>query len=117
MPDGGWVTTHEDITELKATHAVANERISLQALIDWLPDNLWVKDVDGRFVISNQATGDPHRRAGSRGPLRQNRSRTPFPGDREEVFRRRTGDRPLRQPIIDIEEIRLRRLGWQDNGY
>ena len=44
MPDGGWVATHGDITELKATHAVANERISLQALIDWLPDNLWVKD-------------------------------------------------------------------------
>jgi diguanylate cyclase (GGDEF)-like protein/PAS domain S-box-containing protein len=56
MSDGGWATTHEDITELKATHVIANERISLQALIDGLPDNLWVKDVDSRFVISNQAT-------------------------------------------------------------
>ena len=67
MPDGGWVTTHEDITELKATHAVANERISLQALIDWLPDNLWVKDVDSRFVISNQATATRIGVAGTRG--------------------------------------------------
>ena len=37
-PDGGWVATHEDITELKATRVVANERISLQTLIDWVPD-------------------------------------------------------------------------------
>jgi diguanylate cyclase (GGDEF)-like protein/PAS domain S-box-containing protein len=65
MPDGGWVTTHEDVTELKATHAVANERVSLQALIDWLPDNLWIKDVDSRFVISNQATAT---RMGASGP-------------------------------------------------
>ena len=43
-PDGGWVATHEDITELKATRTVANERISLQTLIDWVPDYLWVKD-------------------------------------------------------------------------
>ncbi len=34
----------------------ADERISLQALIDWLPDNLWVKDVESRFVISNKVT-------------------------------------------------------------
>ncbi|MGO8800618.1 MAG: PAS-domain containing protein, partial [Roseiarcus sp.] len=56
MPDGGWVATHEDITELKAMRTVADERISLQALIDWLPDNLWVKDVESRFVISNKVT-------------------------------------------------------------
>ncbi len=58
MPDGGWVTTHEDITELKATRAVANERLSLQALIDCLPDSLWVKDVDSRFVIANKTTAN-----------------------------------------------------------
>ena len=65
MPDGGWVTTHEDVTELKATRAVANERVSLQALIDWLPDNLWVKDVNSRFVIANQVTAS---RMGFAGP-------------------------------------------------
>ena len=56
MPDGGWVATHEDITELKAKRAVANERISLQALIDLLPDSLWVKDANSRFIIANKAT-------------------------------------------------------------
>ncbi|MDR3373809.1 MAG: PAS domain-containing protein, partial [Ancalomicrobiaceae bacterium] len=55
MPDGGWVATHEDITELKATRSVANERLSLQALIDCLPDYLWVKDTDSRFVVVNKA--------------------------------------------------------------
>jgi diguanylate cyclase (GGDEF)-like protein/PAS domain S-box-containing protein len=43
----------------------ANERLSLQALIDWLPDNLWVKDVKSRFVISNKITAT---RIGVAGP-------------------------------------------------
>ena len=55
MPDGGWVATHEDITELKAKRAAANELISLQTLIDWVPDYLWVKDLDSRFVVINKA--------------------------------------------------------------
>ena len=64
-PGGGCVVTHEDITELKAARADANERLSLQALIDRLPDNLWVKDVHSRFVIANQATAT---RMGIAGP-------------------------------------------------
>ena len=54
-PDGGWVGTHEDITELKGTRTVANERLSLQTLIDWVPDYLWVKDIGSRFVVANKA--------------------------------------------------------------
>ena len=54
-PDGGSVATHEDITELKATRTVANERLSLQTLIDWVPDYLWVKDATSRFVVANKA--------------------------------------------------------------
>ncbi len=56
MPGNACVVTHEDVTELKAARAAANERLSLQVLIDWLPDNLWVKDVNSRFVISNRIT-------------------------------------------------------------
>jgi PAS domain S-box-containing protein len=55
-PDGGWVSTHEDITELDDKRVTSNERISVQALIDRVPDNLWVKDVESRFVIVNEAT-------------------------------------------------------------
>jgi len=52
---GGWVSTHEDITELSATRASANLRLSLEALIDCVPDYLWVKDTESRFVVVNKA--------------------------------------------------------------
>jgi diguanylate cyclase (GGDEF)-like protein/PAS domain S-box-containing protein len=104
MPDGGWVGTHEDITELKATRAVANERVSLQALIDWLPDNLWVKDVKSRFVISNQATAT---RIGLPGPadligksdleLLPSEIAQKFFADEQKIVQ--TG-----QPMVDMEE-------------
>lgn len=55
MPDGGWVSTHEDVTEITTARALASERISLQLLIDLVPDYLWVKDVEGRFVVVNRA--------------------------------------------------------------
>ena len=51
---GGWVMTHEDITEFMSNRGLANERISLQTLIDWVPDCLWVKDLESRFVIANK---------------------------------------------------------------
>jgi PAS domain S-box-containing protein len=43
MPEGGWVSTHNDVTELHERSAIVAERISLQRLIDLVPDNLWVK--------------------------------------------------------------------------
>lgn len=55
MADGGWVATHEDITELTANRLIVDERISLQTLIDWVPDYLWVKDTESRFVVVNMA--------------------------------------------------------------
>ncbi|MDP8997545.1 MAG: EAL domain-containing protein [Pseudomonadota bacterium] len=56
MPDGGWVATHEDITELKVKRTEANERVSLQALINSMPESLWVKDAKSRFIIANKTT-------------------------------------------------------------
>jgi diguanylate cyclase (GGDEF)-like protein/PAS domain S-box-containing protein len=55
MLDGGWVSTHEDITGIEDRRAIAKERISLQTLIDRVPDILWVKDIESRFVIANKA--------------------------------------------------------------
>ena len=63
MPGDGWVATHEDVTELKATRSVADERISLQALIDWVPDYLWVKDTESRLVVVNKALASDNGRA------------------------------------------------------
>jgi diguanylate cyclase (GGDEF)-like protein/PAS domain S-box-containing protein len=105
MPGGGCVVTHEDITELKAARAAANERLSLQALIDRLPDNLWVKDVNSRFVIANQVTAT---RIGAAGPadligktdfeLLPMELAQEFYADEQQIVR--SG-----QPMIDKEEI------------
>ena len=56
MPDGGWLTTHEDVTDRQEKRLLVEERVSLQSLIDVVPDNLWVKDVESRFVVANRAT-------------------------------------------------------------
>ena len=56
MPDGGWLTTHEDVTDLRDKRLLIEERVSQQSLIDMVPDNLWVKDLDSRFVVANRAT-------------------------------------------------------------
>ena len=58
MPEGGWLATHEDITEIAASRVIASERVSLQALIDWVPDYLWIKDTDSRFLVVNKALAD-----------------------------------------------------------
>ena len=52
---GGWVSIHEITKDRGASQTVANERISLQTLIDWVPDYLWVKDTESRFVVGNNA--------------------------------------------------------------
>jgi PAS domain S-box-containing protein len=45
-----------DITERKrAEEALANERNVLRTLIDNLPDNIFIKDAESRFLISNVA--------------------------------------------------------------
>ncbi len=54
MADGSWVATHENITELTVNRQIVDERISLQALIDWVPDYLWVKDTG---AASSWSTG------------------------------------------------------------
>ena len=64
-PDGGWLSLHEDVTGAKASRAVGSELLSIQGLIDWVPDNLWVKDAQSRFVIANRATA---RRMGYQSP-------------------------------------------------
>jgi diguanylate cyclase (GGDEF)-like protein/PAS domain S-box-containing protein len=104
MPGGGWVSTHEDISELKAASTSAKELLSLQALIDRLPDNLWVKDVKSRFVIANQVTAA---RMGFAGPadligktdleLLANEIALKFYADEQKIVR--SG-----QPMIDMEE-------------
>jgi len=60
---GGWVSTHEDITKFSVARASANLRLSLQALIDCVPDYLWIKDAESRFVVVNKALATDSGRA------------------------------------------------------
>lgn len=55
MSDGGWVSTHEDVSTEIANATLTNERLSLQILIDTVPDYLWVKDRESRFIVANKA--------------------------------------------------------------
>ncbi len=55
LPGGGWLSSHIDITD---SQSASDERMTLQTVIDWVPDNLWVKDTHSRFVICNKATAE-----------------------------------------------------------
>ncbi|MFC3323600.1 PAS domain-containing protein [Mesorhizobium cantuariense] len=56
------MATHEDISELTASRLLMNQHISLQTLIDWVPDYMWVKDTESRFVVANRAIAADHGR-------------------------------------------------------
>ena len=52
----GAVITFRDITERKQTeYALAHERNMLRTVIDHLPDYIFVKDTEGRFLLYNEA--------------------------------------------------------------
>src|SRR5579872_4617310 len=81
------------------------ERVTLQTLIDSVPDYLWVKDVDSNFVIANKAVTDDNRTA-DRNVLIGLNDFALHPRERAQEFRDaeqrvvRTG-----QPIVDLEEM------------
>ncbi len=105
MPDGSWVATHEDITELMLNRQIADERISLQALIDWVPDYLWVKDTQSRFVVVNSALATDSGRAKTSDMI----GLTDFDIHSPEVARKfRLAEQTVLvrgQPLIDEEEF------------
>ena len=55
LAEGGWVACC-NAAERQAIGSLEGDRLSLQTLIDLVPDNLWVKDAESRFVICNNAT-------------------------------------------------------------
>ena len=61
LPDGGWVSTHEEIVAAPAPRS----SVSVQRLIDSVPDRLWVKDAEGRFLLVNKAASQAHAFAGA----------------------------------------------------
>jgi diguanylate cyclase (GGDEF)-like protein/PAS domain S-box-containing protein len=57
MEGGGWVATHEDITELRRAEMERDRnRVFLDTLIEHMPITVTVKDArDGRYVLVNRA--------------------------------------------------------------
>ena len=55
IADGGWIEVHEDITEASLKRSLDGDPVSLQTLIDLVPDYLYIKDRAGRFVVANHA--------------------------------------------------------------
>ncbi|AYM84011.1 hypothetical protein At12D1_41290 [Agrobacterium tumefaciens] len=111
LPDNGWVATHEDITELKATRLVGSQEISLQTMIDWVPDYFWAKDMDSRFVVVNSAFCERFGVQSTSDLL----GRTDFdlhPPEMASSFRAqeleimRSGE-----PLFDLEELRVGKSG------
>jgi PAS domain S-box-containing protein len=53
--EGGWVTRHAISGGIGSQSQGNDAVISLQALIDQVPDYLWIKDGDSRFLVANRA--------------------------------------------------------------
>jgi len=58
MEGGGWVATHEDITERKrAEHELEDTRAFLNTIIENVPTPILVRDIPGlRYILVNRAT-------------------------------------------------------------
>ena len=104
-PGGGWISTHEEVAELHDKRAFADERVSLQTLIDCVPDYLWVKDAEGRFVIVNKAAASNSGRTNTSDmiglsdfDLHAPEAARRFRNDEEDILR--SG-----QPMINREEV------------
>ncbi len=58
LPGGGIVRTYTDVTRyLQAQEALALKEAQLRALVDSVPDLVWLKDPDGTYLLSNPAHG------------------------------------------------------------
>ena len=64
LPDGGWVVTHEDITERRRVSEEAHQaHARLRDAIDILPNGLVFLDSDGRYILWNQQYADIYKRS------------------------------------------------------
>jgi PAS domain S-box-containing protein len=87
LPGGGVVRTYTDVTRYtRAQEALALKEAQLRALVDAVPDLVWLKDPDGRYRLSNPAHGAHHGLAESQVVGRSSRELFgPEIGDRHEV--------------------------------
>lgn len=56
LPDGGVVRTYTDMTDnVSAQEALARKEAQLHAVVNNIPDRVWLKDIDGVYLMSNPA--------------------------------------------------------------
>jgi diguanylate cyclase (GGDEF)-like protein/PAS domain S-box-containing protein len=64
LADGGWVVTHEDITDrLRVANEARQAHARLRDAIDILPHGLVFLDADGRYILWNQQYSDIYNRS------------------------------------------------------
>jgi diguanylate cyclase (GGDEF)-like protein/PAS domain S-box-containing protein len=64
LPDGGWVVTHEDITERRRVSEEARlAHARLRDAIDILPNGLVFLDAENRYILWNQQYSDIYKRS------------------------------------------------------
>jgi diguanylate cyclase (GGDEF)-like protein/PAS domain S-box-containing protein len=62
MTAGGWITTHEDITEqVAAKRIIESQRLHLDAAISNMPQGLCMFDKDQRLIVCNRKYADLYR--------------------------------------------------------
>ena len=61
LPDGGSVRTYTDVTDyVQAQEALARQQAMLSALVNNIPDRIWLKDAHGVYLLSNPAHQRQH---------------------------------------------------------
>jgi diguanylate cyclase (GGDEF)-like protein/PAS domain S-box-containing protein len=96
---------HENVMLRQLVAERAAERISVQALIDKVPDYLWIKDVAGRFVIANNAIAFDNGRAEPDGMIGLSDFDLHAPEAAEKFFALEQDILRTGQPMIDKEEF------------
>ena len=59
LESGGWIRTFADVTEhIRTREAREHSELHLRTLFDAIPDRVWLKDAQGRYLMCNQATAN-----------------------------------------------------------
>ncbi len=104
----------QDITQQKlAQEALAKDRTLLRTVIDHLPDNIFVKDIEGRFVLNNK---ESMRRLGvaHQEDVLGKTDFDFFPHDLAEAWEKeRQAIIQSGEPLLDFEEFQ----GWHESPH